>query len=601
MTPWNEIKIPASYQLGENGLFCYNVKEKGYVYLCPPMAFTTGFSSLEDGEERYILQYTNSRHDVVETEVAATQLTSREVESLVGIGVGVTPTNKLQLLKYLVAQRRCISIELSYHSIGWLNESEFGADKLISLNGKRDGFLKSDAFDLTPEGTREGWFNMYDKISDNVALVFAVVAGLSSVLLAPLSDAYSDLRSIIFSLIGNSSTGKTTASLLAVSTSGQTRLAASGTLMRSFSATPTAIPIMFSGDRGIPIVLDEVSRYRGRSLTDVVYNLAEGTSKARATKEASLKSGTSWQTTIFVTGEHGLLDGTITAENDGLRTRVIEFDSVTWTRSAEEAELVRAVCNQDYGHLLTPFATWVLTNREAVIAKFPKLVDRAKAMMDDSVYRDRLAVKFAVLGMTALAMNKCFPAEFDIDAERIMTFAIENSKANWSTNIASRVYSKLIDYLKAHQSQLIIKGVTVPHAEVIGQISMVGKELYVDLYPNSFKTIVIKELRAQSDKIVLSSFKQAGYLRNESDRNTARVKIQGKRRAVVSIVIPDVDQEDFSQRQAFNENGNLKNASTSETPSTNPQILNQMFNTTEPDDDIDQILGNEGGANHGEK
>jgi len=601
LIPWNEIKIPANYQLGKSGLFYYNAKDKGYVYLCPPMAFTSGFSSLENGEERYILQYTNSRHDIVPTEVAATQLTSREVESLVSIGVGVTPANKLQILKYLVAQRRCISIELSYHSIGWLNACEFGADKLISLNGERDGSLKSEAFDLTPEGTKEGWFSMYDKISDNMALVFAVVAGLSSVLLAPLSDEYSDLRSIIFSLIGNSSTGKTTAALLAVSTSGQTRLAAPGTLMRSFSATPTAIPIMLSGDRGVPIVLDEVSRYRGRSLTDVVYNLAEGTSKARATKEASLKAGTSWQTTIFVTGEHGLLDGTITAENDGLRTRVIEFDSVTWTRSAEEAELVRSVCNQNYGHLLAPFATWILTNRAVVIAEFPKLVDQVKTMMDDSIYRDRLAVKFAVIGMTALAMNKCFPTEFNIDAKKLMAFSVDNSKANWSTNIASRMYSSLIDYLKAHQSQLVIRGITVPHAEVIGQISMVGKCLYVDLYPNSFKTIVIKELHAQSDKIVLAGFKQAGYLRNESDRNTSRVKIQGRRRAVVSILIPSVDQDDFSQRRAFNEEGNLKNANISEAPSTDPLILNQMFNTTEPTDDIDQILDDEVGSNDGKK
>ncbi|WP_214464606.1 DUF927 domain-containing protein [Levilactobacillus brevis] len=423
IVPWGEVHVPNGFGLSDEGLFAYDKKTKDYGYVCPPLAFVSGTSSLSDGSETYDLQYVTSRGDVVVREVRAAELTSRDIESWVGFGIGVTPTNKVPLLRFLVAQRRCIDIKVTYATVGWLNDDEFAANQLISSDPQRAGSLDSGSYDLQPKGTAHEWWKMWSGIRQNAALQLAVAVGLSSVLLRPISQAYPDLRNLLVSFIGNSSTGKTTAAMLAVSVAGNTQPFSQGSLMRSWSATPTAIPIMLDGNHGVPFVLDELSRFKGRDLTDVLYNLAEGTSRVRATKIATLRETSSWQTTIVVTGEHGLLDGTVSAQNDGLRTRVIELESVQWTSSSEEAEFIKTNCSNAYGWLITDLVKWVIFHREELLETFEAAVLMAKRLMADAPYRDRLSIKYAVLGATAVAANKCWP-EIGLDAEKIMELAI---------------------------------------------------------------------------------------------------------------------------------------------------------------------------------
>lgn len=562
---WEDIPIPSGYQLSDKGLYTFDEK-KGYRRLCPPVAFVEGTSSLETGEEEYQLQFVKSGGLEMTLPVKADALTNRNFDDLIKVGVEITPGNRAELLQYLVKQRSKLQMTLTYESVGWLDSGDFGLAELITGPDSqlRSGQLKSERFDLEPTGSRENWFAMWRQISNSLPMQLALVLGLSGSLLGILGEDYPDLQNLVVSLIGNSSSGKTTASTLAISVAGQSRPSRQGTLLRSWSATANALILMMGDNRGVPIVWDELNRYKGHDLTSIVYDLSEGTSKMRVSKDIQLRKVNSWQTTILITGEFGLLDGSVTAANDGLRTRLIELANVPFTRSSEEAEMIKNTAMLNYGWLLPEYARMIMVQQQAVRDQFKDYVAMAKKIMPKSRYRDRLSVRFGVLGLTADLANKCWPEEMQLNPAGIIKLAVDHSEASWGSDLGSRLYSGLIDYLKAHQGELLLDTRSLStRARVIGNISMIpgnpydGEDahMYANIFPLALKAI-LKDLGASSYNVAMNDFKRGNYLLSESDRKTRRTKVAGKKATVVSIIIPKADETDFVQRKSFDVSGN---------------------------------------------
>lgn len=562
---WGEIKIPSGYKLDSKGLYTFDEK-KGYRRLCAPIAFVEGTSSLETGEEEYRLHFVKSGGLKITLPVKANALTNRNFDDLLSYGVEITPGNRAELLQYLVKQRAELKISLTYQAVGWLDSADFGlADLITSPKSQlKSGSLKSDRFDLEPSGSREKWFEMWRKIADSLPMQLALVLGLSGSLLGVLGEDYPDLQNLVVSLIGNSSSGKTTASTLAVSVAGQSRPSRQGTLLRSFSATANALILMMSDNHGVPVVWDELNRYKGHDLTSIVYDLSEGTSKMRVSKDIQLRKVSSWQTTILITGEFGLLDDSVTAANDGLRTRLIELSNVPFTRSSEEAEMVKNAAMLNYGWLLPEFVGMIMPQQEAIREQFQAYIAMAKKIMPESRYRDRLSVRFGVLGLTADLANKCWPEEMQLNPAGIIKLAIDHSEASWGSDLGSRLYDGLIDHLKAHQGELLLDTRSLSaRARIIENISMTPRNpfdgedahMYANIFPLALKAI-LKDLGASSYKVAMNDFKRGHYLLSESDRKTRRTKVAGKKETVVSIIIPKTDENDFVQRKSFDASGN---------------------------------------------
>lgn len=562
---WEDVPIPSGYQLSSKGLYTFDEK-KGYRRLCPPVAFVEGTSSLETGEEAYQLQFVKSGGLQMTLPVKADALTNRNFDDLIKVGLEITPGNRAELLQYLVKQRSKLQINLAYESVGWLDSDDFGLAELITSpeSQLKSGQLKSERFDLIPAGSREKWFEMWRQIADSLPMQLALVLGLSGSLLGILGEDYPDLQNLVVSLIGNSSSGKTTASTLAVSVAGQSRPSRQGTLLRSLSATANALILMMSDNHGVPVVWDELNRYKGHDLTSIVYDLSEGTSKMRVSKDIQLRKVSAWQTTILITGEFGLLDGSVTAANDGLRTRLIELSNVPFTRSSEEAEMVKNTAMLNYGWLLPEFVRMIMPQQEAIREQFQAYIAVAKKIMPKSRYRDRLSVRFGVLGLTADLANKCWPEEMQLNPARIIKLAIDHSEASWGSDLASRLYDGLIDHLKAHQGELLLDTRSLStRARVIGNISMTpgnpfdGEDahMYANIFPLALKAI-LKDLGASSYNVAMNDFKRGHYLLSESDRKTRRTKVAGEKKTVVSIIIPKTDENDFVQRKSFDASGN---------------------------------------------
>ena len=120
--------------------------------------------------------------------------------------------------------------------------------------------IVNSAYDLTPKGTFDNWFNMYlEEVKGSLLLELAVVFGISALVTSFLKHKHDvEFAGIIFSFTGQSSTGKSTAAALAVSVAGNPTKG-NETLFRSWNATRNALEGYLSNNFGIPIVFDELS------------------------------------------------------------------------------------------------------------------------------------------------------------------------------------------------------------------------------------------------------------------------------------------------------------------------------------------------------
>lgn len=548
---WGDINTPPGYSLSDRGLG-YETKTKMFQIVAPPLALIRGSASLETNNQTYTLQYLSPGNVVKMREVEAASLTSRDIESWVSFGIGITPANKTILIQYLVEQRMLIPMETVYEGVGWLSDDCFGTDRMISL-GQQVGHLNSETFNLKPKGSKSEWLSLWQSIGDSLPLQLALAIGLTAPLLKPLSEKFPDLSTLIFSVVGDSSSGKSTMLAFCLSLAGETQPMRKGSLFQSWSGTAVALSLRLNGDQGIPVGLDELSRYHGRDITEVLYNLSAGTEKARGTKQSTLRKQATWQTTIISTGEHGLLDDAGAAENQGLRMRVIELSNVPWTRSSAEAEQIKLICASNYGWLYPDFVRNILTKLDDIKDVFTDQVACVKQMIPESDYRDRISVPFAVVRTAALLANVTWP-EVNIDVDGILKLLITHSTATWSTDLGDRIYGKLLDYLKTNQKSLMLEGHSkVAPYRVIGTISMNEdpQRMYINIYKAEFTRIVMDELNAQSSRVVLAALKKKQLLRSESGRSTIRQGQGKKRQTFVSILVPQDEERDFTQRRYF--------------------------------------------------
>lgn len=580
---WDDVAVPKSFKLDNHGVYLWDTKKKDFAWISRSMAIIGGETVLETGEETYQLQYLNSMNRTVVQTLPGKMLTGVGFDVLVSIGVDIRPQNKNQILNYLIQQRSLAPIQLTYSTVGWFDNgtNSFGSSELLSLNNKDQGMLKNPSYDLTPQGSRTAWWDMWQRIGSRVELQLALALGLMSSLVKPIGEAYPDIKTLFFSIVGGSSSGKTTMATLALSCAGQPNAGKTGTLALSWSMTVNALTVGLKDNLGIPVLYDELSRFRGgpKSLNDTIYNLAEATEKKRLNRNSTLKATASWSTLLLSTGEFGILDGSsnLVSTNDGLRVRVIEFSGVDWTGSAELSEYIKRTCANNFGWAMPEFVRTLLPIYSQLPKRLKPWIDKAVQYMPKTKYTDRLSVKYAMIGLTLELANKTWG--LSIDAEEVLKFAINASKLGWVNDLGTHIFNDLIDYLKVHQRELVLPKHQGSYTNVIGQVDIHDDEMYVDIFELPFKQIVTNELNAQSYKVVIGELRRLNILKSESDRPTLRKTIAGKREKVVSIKIPKEDQKDFAQWNAH------------DAIATGFSSLSQQ----PCDDELDRILGNNEG------
>lgn len=318
----------------------------------------------------------------------------------------------ISFLDAYLANSACKAPVSSIHSmLGWhVNEENmiFLSHEAITPEGIDLKSQYTGTLDLTPKGSLDAWLKIVsEEVMGNIPLTLSLIIGFSGIILGYLNH-YMDIGSLMFALVGNSSSGKSTAAILAASIWGNPSFDKG--LITTMNATEQALVSFVSQADSHIVVLDEAATGDRNSFRRVLYQFCSGRGRMRLNTDGELKETHSFNSVILTTSEFPIVDDT--APN-GIRARVFQI-SEPLTKSADNADRIKECVYRNYGCAGVKFASFVVKQKlESMISDYNRAVKVLKKYHSDSLYSfggltDRVLSKLAILLQCASYMNECF-------------------------------------------------------------------------------------------------------------------------------------------------------------------------------------------------
>lgn len=239
-------------------------------------------------------------------------------QELLDMGLPVVSGKEKMLCRYLLVQSQVAPHVRATSKLGWLDDDKEGP-RLFVLPDQVIGDAQTIIYQpdapnmeylaatLHGGGTLDDWReHVAEPVRGNAVLMFFLMAGL-----APPLMRFTETASGGFHLAGGSTTGKTTALQVAVTAWGCGADPQSGpqhTAIRRWKATGNAIEAIAEMHNHMLLALDEISEVDPRELGGIIYQLAGGQSKGRATLHGGLRAPRHWQLLYISSGERSVRD-----------------------------------------------------------------------------------------------------------------------------------------------------------------------------------------------------------------------------------------------------------------------------------------------------
>ena len=504
-----------SFSLSQEGLFLLEKTKKIRIsnYLKISNIIINKNTNIETYELEYHRRNTNTPHTII---INSDDIQKNKILSLSKFGVDINEGNKLLISEFLFNCLSTSPVTLTLNGYGWKtndNQEIFITNNILSANQLENNLkIGTDKLDLIPYGSINNWLNMYNTyILGNPYLELSVVFGLSAPIINYVCKEYPDLTSILIHISGDSTAGKSTAAMLAVSTAGNPNQISNKSLMKKWSGTENSIIATLEEISGIPIAFDELSSFRGENLTSLVYTLTDGVGKARANIDGSLKEPQNWNTIILSNGEASIL--TKSNNNTGIKARVFEFSNITWTDSAEQSEIIKEVCCNNYGHILPQFIKNLFTyGTNKIIQTFKEERKLLQDKFPNSRLKDRIVTKFAVFTTTARLLKET--ETLSIDTSSILDkLYVQEMKSMNNRDIGLLAYEKLLQYLLANIAKLSYNSYKQLGFLKDNSVFIIKDQL----------TEIFKELKFEDASIIIKDWQNRDFfIRCENDRQLTR-------------------------------------------------------------------------------
>ena len=279
-------------------------------------------------------------------------------------------------------------------------------------------------------GTSQDYMNFLKReILPHFETKLAFTIGLASVLSSDLME-YGDIGTIVLNFSGQSSTGKTTITQFMASLWGSPKISNFG-IVRTFNATTNSLVQTFAGTNGVvPIVIDDATSLGVKDLSAFIYNVAAGEDKLRLTPEIQLReSKGSWSGLVTISSETSILEHS--TKTGGSIPRLLEFDNIVWTQSANHAKTIKRNIAKTYGHFGPDFVDHY---RKMSTKVKHELFDTCEDELDQLIstrdqYTNRITSKLAIIYMTAKLIDEFYQfPEFSSDEIRDYLVEFEDSK-----------------------------------------------------------------------------------------------------------------------------------------------------------------------------
>jgi len=357
--------------------------QESNIWICSPL-YIDAITSYEGAEFGRNLRFVNSLGYWREWAMPMALLSGsgEEVRSeLLRMGVEIDPKYRAKLADYFFSQKPQRQAICATRT-GWHNENLFVMpDNTV---GEGDVVFQSEVANLgeyTKGGSLESWKKEIGECcKGNPVLILAVCTALAGPLLQPLHRAGGG-----FQLIGDSSSGKSTALQLSASVWGK-----SDDFIRTWRATGNGLEGVAALRNDTILILDEISEADPREIGSTVYALANGTGKQRAGKIGQAKKVNRWRIMLLSSGERSLEahmaeGGKLVKAGQLVRLLNVPvnrvygvFDDLHGSSGGRElSDDIKAASNKHYGHLGHAFIS-ELVGRKVLLS----LGSRLESMKD---------------------------------------------------------------------------------------------------------------------------------------------------------------------------------------------------------------------------
>lgn len=361
-------------------------------------------------------------------------------------GVMIKDYHKHDVNNILINQIRKSPLQYQHKTLGWKEVD--GQWYYLQQTAQIGNYISTCTrnFDFTA-GSQSEYEKMLKKVVyPSKELTLAYMIGFSAVVSSWLEKQnLADLGTIVLNINGRSSSGKSTVEQLLLSPFGNPVFKKTG-LGVTHSGTLNGIIDALGGINGMPRVIDDLTQNTQINITELIYTIAQKETKKRCGKDwNNIAEG--WSGLVVISSEEPILDS---CRSGGLYGRVLFADNIQWTKTAEEAETIKAVVQKNYGFKGADFAKFIqskgMDELSTLLTKHRQ--DLLSRIELQDAFTARISNKLAVISMTVDLFKECFQAPFQwtaielleplVTAERV--FAIERDPVKQVLDILWRYF-----------------------------------------------------------------------------------------------------------------------------------------------------------------
>ncbi|MGN1097404.1 MAG: DUF927 domain-containing protein, partial [Clostridia bacterium] len=262
-------------------------------------------------------------------------------------------------------------------------------------------------------------------------------------------------KNIVTSIVGSSSSGKTTIGKLCVSIFSSPR---DGLLVKDFTSTENHILQKMNHLNGTAVMINASPLRHSIKFDQFLYKLANGQENGRLKKGNVASEIVEWHSSIFIPAENSLLLNGNT-DFEGKAAQVIEIpvsEDDLFDSFAQEEEISK-LFNSNYGVIEPAFVQYLIKNR--LVDKLEELYESElketrKLIHDDENLLNRIAQSISIACMTGKLAAECLGIDFQIVYVR--SYLVENCREhieemrelNEKATDVSMIYRFLMSILK---------------------------------------------------------------------------------------------------------------------------------------------------------
>lgn len=424
------IGIPGDYSIDPyfidaHGRICKAIGETVICACSHPLYVAQRLVNITTGEQKIEIGYSRDggktwKHEIVNRSVISS---ARNITQLSDFGISATSENARHLVAYLqhfedINYEQLATVQ-SIGRFGWINEYSFSpyAEEDGIIFDSQNSFMEIRAA-LNSAGSYDKWLELARKIRNGSSLVPKIVlaASFASVLIGPTKA-----MPFFVHLWGSTGTGKSVALMLAASVWANPEI---GKYIKSFNSTAVAQETLAGTLYSLPLILDELQSIKDRQSFDkLIYELSEGSGRARGTVTGGLRETLTWKNCMITSGEQPI---TQDLSGGGAKNRIIEIEC----KEKLLPDLIGAskVIRENYGY----------AGREFVESLSPKMVRTAKKIQESTFLnlvesgrteKQSLAAS-VIIAAESLVSEIIFKDKESFDTEDIVQLLITEEEAS---------------------------------------------------------------------------------------------------------------------------------------------------------------------------